>query len=456
MPSVGLSWFAALDIVFSAIVRVMKNLYYIVAFVVLLVLGMALLALPAVVRAIPGRYASLLPEPLQELRHIHHPITLPTPSGLGNEVASPPASRPTSLPATETPSPTPEPSPTLEPSVTPPPTSTSTPSPTPTATLAPKVFLEGGRHERQGWNNCGPTTLAMALSYWGFDDGQFDIAPVVKPDPEDKHVGIHQMADYAEGLGLNATIRANGTLEGLKQLLNGGFPVIIESWYVRDARDQLGHYRLVIGYDDNTQLFDLYDSLYDPPTTMPYTELYELWRVFNWTYLVIAPPEHWDEVTALIGPDMDDTVMYEGALAHALAEAEAQPETCVAYADCADWVTFAWFTAGTNLVALDRPAEAAAAYDQARQLGLHYRMLWYQHGPYESYYAAGRYDDVIALADATLATANNLEESYLWRGKARLALGDAAGAEDDYRTALKYHEGWQPALDALAGLESGN
>jgi tetratricopeptide (TPR) repeat protein len=296
----------------------------------------------------------------------------------------------------------------------------------------------------------------MALSYWGFDDGQFDIAPIVKPDPEDKHVGIHQMADYARVLGLNTLIRANGTLEGLKRLLNAGFPVIIRSWYVRDARDQLGHYRLVIGYDDGAQHFDLYDSLYDPPTTMPYTELYELWRVVNWTYMVIAPPERWDEVTALIGPDLDDVAMYERALARAQGEADALPETCVAYADCADWVTFAWFTMGTNLAALGRHEEAAAAYDQARQLGLHYRMLWYQFGPYESYFAVERYEDVIALADATLATANNLEESYLWRGRARQALGDRPGAERDYQTALKYHEGWQPALDALANLESGD
>ena len=154
----------------------------------------------------------------------------------------------------------------------------------------------------------------------------------------------------------------------------------------------------------------------------------------------------------MIGADMNDTVMYERALTRAREEAEAVPETCTAYADCGDWATFAWFNVGTNLIALALPDQAAAAYDRARQLGLHYRMLWYQFGPYRSYYAAGRYEDVIALADATLATAKNLEESYLWRGKARLAMGDAGGAERDFRTALAYHEKWQPALDELAAM----
>lgn len=425
----------------------MKSLHYIAVIVFLLLLGTALLAVPAVVRALPGRYASLLPEPLQQLRHSDHPMTLPTPERVATQ--APPTSAPTDAPS---PTATFAPTSTPKPSVTALATETATPSPTPTATPPSQVLLEGLQHERQGWNNCGPTTLGMALSYWGVEDDQWTIAPVVKPDPEDKHVGIHQMQAYARSVGLEGIIRSNGTLEGLKRLLSAGYPVIVETWYVRDARDQLGHYRLVIGYDDAAQEFDLYDSLYDPPTTMGYQEFYELWRVFNWSYLVLTSPEQWGEVAAILGSDMDDVTMYETALARARAEAESPPDRCVAYASCNDWMTFSWYTIGTNLTALGRHEEAAAAYDQARQLGLHYRMLWYQFGPYESYYAAGRYDDVIDLANATLATAKNLEESYLWRGKARLAQGDAAGAEADFNTALRYHENWEPALTALAEM----
>ncbi|MGD2178960.1 MAG: hypothetical protein PVG71_14195, partial [Anaerolineae bacterium] len=109
-----------------------------------------------------------------------------------------------------------------------------------------------------------------------------------------------------------------------------------------------------------------------------------------------------------------------------------------------------------SLTSLGLHEEAAAAYDQARQLGLHYRMLWYQFGPYESYYAAGRYEDVIALAEATLASARNLEESYYWRGRARLALGDVEGARSDFNTALRYHEGWLPAVAALEELNASS
>jgi len=91
-----------------------------------------------------------------------------------------------------------------------------------------------------------------------------------------------------------------------------------------------------------------------------------------------------------------------------------------------------WFAIGTNLNALGRHGNAAQAYDTARVLGRHYRMPWYQFGPYQSYYEAGRYNDVVASATTTLATAENLEDPLLWRGHARLALGDTPRARADY------------------------
>jgi len=418
----------------------MRTLRYFIVIAGLTIVGLALLAFPTLIRALPGRYAYYLPEPLQELRHNPHPDVLPTPViALVHPSPSPP------------PSPTPTPTPFSTPVPLPSEVPVSLPTQTPTSPS--RLVLDAVRHEHQGWNNCGPATLGMALSYWGRGEGQYDIAPLLKPDPDDKNVSPWEMAAYAQDLGLGASMRVNGNLERLKTLVRAGFPVIVETWYVRDARDQLGHYRLIIGYDDAAQQFITYDSLHGPDVTVGYQELDELWRVFNRAYVVVFAPERWDELATIIGPDLDDAAMYAQALETARAEAADPPESCVAYADCADWVTFAWFTVGTNLTSLGRHAEAAAAYDGARQLGLHYRMLWYQFGPYESYYAVGRYDDVIALADATLLTADNLEESYYWRGMARLALGDRERAQVDFRAALRFHPDWPPAATALQEMD---
>jgi hypothetical protein len=45
-----------------------------------------------------------------------------------------------------------------------------------------------------------------------------------------------------------------------------------------------------------------------------------------------------------------------------------------------------------------------------------------------------------------------IEETWVWRGRARLALGDTDGAVDDFRTALKYHPGWPVAETELRNL----
>jgi tetratricopeptide (TPR) repeat protein len=294
----------------------------------------------------------------------------------------------------------------------------------------------------------------MALSYWGRPETQYDLVPLLKPDPEDKHVDVRDMEAYAQDAGLGMVVRVNGSVDGLRELLRAGYPVIVASWHVRDAVDQLGHYRLVSGYDDELGQFILQDSLDGPDLPMGYRELDELWRVYNRMYVLAYPLENEREVAALVGADMDDLAMYERAAAQARLEAENPVDDCEVYANCEDWVTFAWFNVGSSLTSLGRHEEAVVAYDQARQLGLPFRMLWYQFGPYESYYAVGRHEDVIALADATLAVTDNLEESHYWRGLSRLALGDERGGRADLEAALRYHAGWPPAEAALAELDS--
>ena len=79
-------------------------------------------------------------------------------------------------------------------------------------------------------------------------------------------------------------------------------------------------------------------------------------------------------------------------------------------------------------------------------------MLWYQTGPYKAYFYYQRYYDVLYLADGTLnamQSDKNLDESYYWRGMGKNALGDTEGAIADFRLALKYHPGFEPALYQL-------
>jgi tetratricopeptide (TPR) repeat protein len=186
---------------------------------------------------------------------------------------------------------------------------------------------------------------------------------------------------------------------------------------------------------------------------LDYDSFDELWRVFNRVYLVVYHPTQTDKLTGVLGPDVDDRFMYTRALEIAQAEVTDPSAECVAYEDCSDGTAFAWFNVGSSLTHLGRHQEAAAAYDQARLLGLPWRMLWYQFGPYESYYAVERLDDVITLATATLSVVDNLEESHFWRGMSYLAREDFERARADFQAAVKYNPNYGPAQEALESLQ---
>jgi len=329
------------------------------------------------------------------------------------------------------------------------PAATSMPEPRPTARASPlpsAVLLETDCHEPQGWNNCGPATLAMVLRFYGWTEDQYTVAASTKPDKDDKNVSPEEMMAYAHSLGDAVAEMGYATdTDLLKRLLNAGYPVIVETWFIPEPDDEMGHYRLLTGYDDARREFITQDSYQGANQTIPYAELESLWKVFNRVYVVVTQAERAQELHALLGDgrslsgsEAGRQAMYKSALDVALAEIEADPED-----------RYAWFNAGTNYLGLGQYEQAAAAYDRARLLKLPWRMLWYQFGPFEAYLRVGRHQDVIDLADANLHTTTNLEESYYYRGLARRALGDQNGAQQDLETALRYNPHYRQAAEAL-------
>jgi tetratricopeptide (TPR) repeat protein len=321
-------------------------------------------------------------------------------------------------------------------------TSTPTAMPAPTATATPlpaAVQLGSSRHEAQGWNNCGPATLAMALHYHGIDDDQYTIAAVLKPDKNDKNVSPEELVRYAASRGgMEALLGYGSDLEVLKLLLSNGYPVIVETWFIPEPGDEMGHYRLLSGYDDGAQQFTAQDAYHGPDQVVGYAQFDRLWKVFNRVYVVATEAGRADQLRTLLGERTDALHMYGAALDVALSQVAADPED-----------RYAWFNAGTNYLALGRPEEAAAAYDRARMLNLPWRVLWYQFGPFEAYLQTGRYQDTIELANANLKSARNLEESYYYRALARRALGDEAGARADLEAALRYNPNYARVAEAL-------
>lgn len=436
----------------------------------------AVLLIPAMLRSIPTRYAMRLPEPLQALALPADPTPIlptvaapvaaasllttagdttgqdsaatatppasPTPLTIALEYAT--LSAPDAATDEELPFPTQTPDP------------TATPWPIPSA-----ARMTGFTHVYQEWNNCGPATLVMALTYFGLVFSQRDTAAVLRPNPEDRNVTPQEMADFVTTqTGLRAVARTNGTTELLQRLLANNIPVIIEvgidppgeyrwlGWY--------GHYLLPVAYDQALDQFWAYDSWLgtsEVPQTnadpngrvMTYDELNAYWPQFNRNYIVLYRPEDEALVQQIIGDDLDDAVMWRKSLEQAQQDAARDPGNA-----------FYWFNLGTTYNALGEHDKAAVAFDQARAIGLPWRMLWYQFGPYEAYLETGRPEDVLLLADTTLKDRPFFEETYYYRGLAMAALGDRDAARADLQKAAALNPNFEPALQALAAMDSPN
>jgi len=367
--------------------------------------------------------------------------TNPAERGASGPPTRPPANYPTSPSEAQT---TGQPTPTLSHALTPviPPGLTQAARSTPASLQDIDILLTGFKHAYQTWNNCGPATLAMNLSYFDWNGTQADAAKFLKPDVEDKNVTPWEMAAFAQSIGLNAVVRSNGSLDLIKQFLHAGLPVLIEKGFEPEAElGWMGHYELVIGYSDARGEFIAMDSYTGPNQSVRYADFDRYWSQFNRTYIIVYDAMQSDTVMQLLGADADSVSNAAGALARAQSEAAADPSNA-----------FAWFNIGTNFVALGEYESAAQAYDRARSLGLPWRMTWYQFGIFEAYYRTGRHTDVLALADATLKSTPYIEELWYYRGLVHQARNEIDAAREQFKQALTYNSNFKPAADALAAL----
>jgi len=424
-----------------------------------------------VIEAVPFMRAFLPPRPKPG-------DTLPTPETSGNSDISPadllggldlgdtatpepilPTLEPTSLPTSQ---PTDEPTlaPTLEPTQSVQVEATLMPTEVvgqadiipvslDNPTLPRSARLTGFIYQKQTWNNCGPSNITMALSYYGWQQDQAYAAQFLKPGGrEDKNVSPSEMAAFVnEESSVKAIVRMGGSVDLMKVLLANNFPVIVETGFMPEGYDWLGHYRTLAGYDDNQGVFFLHDSFLGQanggeaiPET--YNALDSMWRQFNRVFIVVYEPQREQLLQNLMGEHWDEHSANESALTVATAEATA---------DRTDG--HAWFNLGTSLVALGDYERAASAYDRARIEGVPWRMTWYQFGPFEAYYGAGRYNEVLSLASANIGNgAQYVEETYYWQGRALEGLGRSNDAANAYRSALNRNPQYTAARSALTTL----
>ena len=318
----------------------------------------------------------------------------------------------------------------------------------PPSILPPSARIHGMLHQQQTWNNCGPATITMALSYYGWRRDQAFAAGFLKPNREDKNVSPHEMAAFVEEeSAIKALVRMGGTIDLLKLLVTNEFPVVIETGAMFEAYDWIGHYRALVAFDDVYQIFYFYDSFLGvgdaaQGITETYAQVDKDWQAFNRTFIVVYEPQREALLRDLLDEHWNEADAANIAFETARDEAREQPQN-----------PFAWFNMGTSLVALERYQEAAAAFDRATSTGnLPWRAYWYQFGAYEAYFEMGRFDDVLSLAKFNQNSARELEETYYWQGRVYQAQGKRQQASSAFRQALAYNPNYDAARQALENL----
>lgn len=455
-----------------------KRIIIIVA-IAQLVLTVGFFALPRVVEALPGRYL---------VRLQNHPltsdvvlrITTPLPSALPvaessgtrtfvaadqlPDIPGLPESEPQSA-ATATLEPTPTEEIFIAETATPevtiaPPTSTPTLAPSPTPTPLPdRVVLDDLITVRQGFNNCGPANLTIALNYFGDDTTQEVAASYLKPNEEDRNVSPWQISDYVnEFTALRSTVHSGGDMIMLKQFIAAGYPVVIEKGYEpSNGTGWYGHYLTVYGYDENAQEIYSRDTNLGPfdgsPRIDGYEEFNGWWQHFNYTFYVIFPAAEESTVMDIL-PDIleDEVTMWQHTADLAREEIQQDPEN-----------VFTHFNLGVSLTYLGQLtadatyySQAADQFDVAREIGLPPRTLFYEHRPLMAYWKSGRIDDVIELTDVVLNTVGGrwVEEIFWYQGHALATQGDLLAARDAYSQALEVNSNFYPAQQSLDWVNS--
>jgi tetratricopeptide (TPR) repeat protein len=315
--------------------------------------------------------------------------------------------------------------------------------------LPSAVRLAGISPIYQQINRCSAAALTIQLSYFQWDGGYDQVIRFLNPHIEDVAVRLDEMVAFAETQGLKGIERTGGTVGMLKALVAGGFPVLVENSYFDGPNgfdDWMGHNRVIMGYNDDDQVLLSFDSLLgngenNQGRPIPYDEMDARWRTFNRDYLVLYRPDEEARLQEIMGDQWDESANAEFAVAMS------ESEITLGVDD-----GFTYFNLGSSLVTLERYDEAAAAFDTAFERGLPWRMLWYQYGPFDAYYAAERYEDVIRLANETLATTHGVEEMYYYLGLVYEQLGDLQRAAGNMEAAVWRNANFTAAAEALARL----
>ena len=318
----------------------------------------------------------------------------------------------------------------------------------PTIQQIPKRHIISQKnHVSQTFNNCGPASLSMLLSYQNIDASQDIIGQKLRPyqnpigDNDDKSVSMEELAEESKNYNLLAYHRPHGSLPLLKTLITNNIPILVRTWL--QPNEDIGHFRIVRGYDDETKEIIQDDSYEGGNLRQQYDIFEEIWQPFNYEYMIVVKHDQKKLVEELLSSDADPQQAWRNAYKTAIKEAAEKPQN-----------PYPIFNQSRALFHLSKYSQAQKAYESI-QNNLPRRMLWYQIEPIETYLQMGYYEKVFTLTDSILSNENRgFSELYLLRGEAYKKQGNIEAARQEIKQAIYYNKNFKAAQDALQKLEN--
>lgn len=300
-------------------------------------------------------------------------------------------------------------------------------------------------HVYQTFNNCGPASLSMILSYFGVYESQQSIGQDLRPfqnsigDNDDKSVTLDELAEKSEDFGFVPYYRPGGSIEILKLFITYDIPIITRTWLKVD--EDIGHYRVVKGFNDSQKFLIQDDSMQGKDLRFTYNEFNELWKKFNYEYLVLVPKSRVQIAEQILGDNLDYTTAWESAVTLSQANLKGDPTDVQAR-----------FNLSVALYNVGRYEESIQEFEKV-QSSIPKRTLWYQIEPILSYYETGNYDRVFEITNNIFNSGNRaFSELYQVRGDIYLEQGNHELARTEFEKAVLYNDNYEPAQEALKDL----
>lgn len=292
--------------------------------------------------------------------------------------------------------------------------------------------LTNGTQVFQTFNNCGPASLSMALSYYVIKETQGTLGKALRPyqnpqgDNDDKSVTLIELAEKAKEYGFVVYRRPMGDIELLKQFIANDMPIITRTWL--HPGEDIGHFRVIKGYDEAAKVLIQDDSLQGKNIRYSYNEFLDLWKAFQYEFLVLVPAEKQAVAEQILGERVDEQKAWTQALV--LSDQQIQQSSSDMYAR---------FNRSVALYYLQRYQESIQEYERVESQ-LPFRMLWYQLEPLLAYRNVGNDARVLSLTQQILDRANRAySELYFLRGEIFQKQGRPELAAAEFAKADQYN-----------------